>query len=176
MQVVIVLFLRKTHGKVSFIQKAKTQLLSHPNSPSFTLKLVTLAKDTHAISSRIEVCSRYRRSARFLKGGARSLRQKEKRFGVNAASHSDVVVDDDDPRGLHDSPVPESLAGLAFYPQTRRKGAYLHTPQPLFQVYFGLASPSQPSSRFPSLSATLTIPRNRYRYIRPEFPFVSSRH
>lgn len=175
MQATIVLFLRKTHGKVSFIQKAKTQLFSHPNSPSFTLKLVTLAKDTHAISSRIEVCSRYRRSA-ISQSGARSLRQREKRFGVNAASHSDVVVDDDDPRGLHGSPVPESLAGLAFYPQTRRKGAYLHTPQPLFQVYFGLASPSQPSSRFPSLSAKLTTPRNRYRYIRPEFPFVSSRH
>lgn len=73
-----------------------------------------LAKDTHAISSRIGVCSRYRKSAKFLKGGARGLRQREKRFGVNAASHSDV--DDDDPRGLHDSPVLESLAGLAFYP------------------------------------------------------------
>lgn len=49
-------------------------------------------------------------------GAARNIKQRGKWFGVNAASHDDVVGVDDDPAGLPGPRVPESLAGLAFYP------------------------------------------------------------
>jgi len=90
-------------------------------------------------------------------------------IGVNAAQPTS-------PEGRLEARVQESLAGLPFYPSSRRKGAHLHTPRTPFLLFFVRElRPDYCLPPFvPYILPTVEVSKNRYTAISAH-GFLSSR-